>query len=143
MVICTGSHEPHVWMEVSLLQLKLSFFRGPRDFSHLCLGWRLTLPGLGWWLPQVYSGLCIPGLMAVVHSNNKDKGCYQSHIKSPNQLTFLKCLIHKKNEEPHVYAPPHLSPAHPSLGSSACRRDNRILRRELASAERHPSVKVQ
>jgi len=27
------------------------------------------------------------------------------------------------------------------LGSSVCRRDNRILRRELASAERHPLLK--
>ena len=71
----------------------------PVTFSHLCLGWRLTLPGPGWWLPRVYSALCVPGLMAVVGSNNKDKGCYQSHIKSSNQLMFLKCVLYLKKKK--------------------------------------------
>ena len=30
----------------------------------------------------------------MVGSNNKDKGCYQSHIKSSNHLMFLKCILY-------------------------------------------------
>ena len=37
--------------------------------------------------------------MAVVGSNNKDKGCYQSHIKSSNQLMFLKCVLYLKKKK--------------------------------------------
>ena len=66
----------------------------PRDLLSPVFGVETDSAWVGWWLPWVYSALCVPGLMAVVGSNNKDKGCYQLHIKSSNQLMFLKCILY-------------------------------------------------
>lgn len=53
----------------SLFRSRLS---APTTLSHLHLERRAKLPGLGWWPPQVSSGLGIPAPLAVVCSN-KDK----------------------------------------------------------------------
>lgn len=72
-----------------------------------------------------------------MYSNNKDKEGY-THIKPSNQWMFLKCLLYK-NRRPRLLP----QPSPPWFGSSAPRRDNGVLKREPASAERPPSVNVQ
>lgn len=56
--------------------IKVTIPSVPTAFSHLHLERRRKLQGLGWWPPEVYSGLCVPVLLAAVRSN-KDKDYYR------------------------------------------------------------------
>lgn len=85
-------------MEEVTVTVKVIILSVPATSSHLHLEKRLSLPGLGWrplgwWPRQVYSGPCIPRLMAGVCSENKDRASYRAAQRVIQLVNTLKRLV--------------------------------------------------